>query len=106
MSSEIHVNDVGTQFLVTIVDSDENPMDISNAITKEVIFKKPSGMLVTHPATYYTNGSDGKIYYVSQENDLDEIGAWKIQCHIETSGIVLNPNWHTNFSAFKVHRNL
>ena len=106
MSSEIHVNDVGTQFLVTVVDADENPMNISTAITKEVIFKKPSGALVTHPATFYNDGSDGKIYYVSQDGDLDEIGAWKIQCHVITSDNGQTANWHTNFSAFKVHRNL
>lgn len=106
MSSEIHVNDVGTQFLITVVDSDNNPMDISSAIQKEVIFKKPSGALVTLPATFYTTGADGKIYYVSQDNDLDEIGAWKIQCHVVTSGDGQMANWHTNFSAFKVHRNL
>jgi hypothetical protein len=106
MSSEIHLNDVGTQFLITIVDANESPMDISNAVGKEVIFKKPSGSLVSQPATFYTNGSDGKIYYVSQDGDLDEIGSWKIQCHVETSGVTLNPNWHTNFLSFKVYRNL
>jgi hypothetical protein len=102
MSSEIHLNDVGTQFLVTVIDGLEIPMDISMATTKEIIFKKPSGVLVTKTASFFTDGTEGKIYYVSQAADLDEIGAWKIQCHVITA----TSNWHTNFSTFKVHRNL
>ena len=102
MSSEIHLNDVGTQFLITIVDANANPMDISAATSKSVIFKKPGGSLITETALFYTDGTDGKIYYISDVGDLDEIGAWKIQAHV----ITLTSNWHTNFSAFKVHRNL
>lgn len=102
MSNEIHLNDVGTQFLVTIVDANENPMDISDATLKEIVFKKPSGALVSKEAVFFSTGSDGKIYYVTQSDDLDEIGSWKIQCHVTTP----TANWHTNFSAFKVHRNL
>ncbi len=102
MSSEIHLNDVGTQFLITLVDANENPMDISAATSKFIIFKKPSGALITKSGSFYTDGTDGKIYYISILNDLDEIGAWKIQAHV----ITLTSDWHTNFSTFKVHRNL
>ena len=38
-ANEIHVNDVGTQFLVTVTDG-SRAVDISSATTKELIIKK------------------------------------------------------------------
>ena len=40
-ANEIHINDVGTKFLVTVTDG-TSAVNISSASTKQLIFKKPS----------------------------------------------------------------
>jgi len=49
-ANEIHINDVGTKFLVTVTDG-TSAVNISSATTKEFIFQKPSGTKLTK-ATY------------------------------------------------------
>ena len=43
-ANEIHLNDVGTKFLVTIMDG-SSAVDISTASTKQIIIQKPSPQL-------------------------------------------------------------
>ena len=40
--AEIHLNDIGTRFKVTIYDGDDI-VDLSTYTTKEIILSKPSG---------------------------------------------------------------
>lgn len=98
---EIHVNDIGTEFLVTVKDGDEI-VDISTADTLQLIFTKPTGTKVTQTATLYTDGTDGKMKYISEDGDLDVAGWWKLQGFISIS----DSEWHTNVVTFQVHRNL
>lgn len=96
--AEIHLNDVGTQFIVTILNQDEEAEDLSGYSTKQIIFTKPSGEKLTKTANFYTDGTDGKIYYTSVADDLDEAGTWQIQ------GVV--DGFHSNIETFKIYRNL
>jgi len=79
--NEIHLNDIGTKFLVTIKDAD-SVVDISGtgatAANKRIIFKKPSGTMV------------------------DQDGIWKMQAKVIITGQIFHSDIHT----FKVHRNL
>ena len=59
-ANEIHLNDVGTKFLVTIKDG-SSAVNISSASTKEIIIQKPSGTKITATATFDSDGTDGKI---------------------------------------------
>ena len=77
-ANEIHLNDVGTKFLVTIKDG-SSAVNISSASTKEIIIQKPSGTKITATATFDSDGTDGKIYYVTVADDLDEAGSYKLQ---------------------------
>ena len=101
MASEIHVDDVGTQFLLTIMDGSA-AVDISSASTKQIIIKKPSGTKMTKSATFSSDGSDGKIYYSSIADDLDETGSYKLQGKV----IISDGTFYTDITTFKVHRNL
>lgn len=96
--AEIHVDDVGTVFTVTILDQDDEVVDVSLYTPKQLIFTKPSGTKVTQTASFTTDGTDGKIQYTSASGDLDEEGLWSLQ------GIV--SSFHTNITTFKVYRNL
>lgn len=100
--STVHMNDIGTQFIAQVVDQDNNIVDISTASQLQMIFKKPSGIKVAQSGVLYTNGTDGKMEYITQANDLNEHGLWKLQ------GYVVNPSgaWYSDQFTFPVARNL
>tara|TARA_Y100000310_G_C20365020_1_gene660753 strand:+ start:71 stop:379 length:309 start_codon:yes stop_codon:yes gene_type:complete len=100
-ANEIHLNDIGTQFLLTIKDG-SSAVDVSTASTKQIIIKKPSGTKITATATFSTDGSDGKIYYSAVADDLDETGSYKLQGKV----IISDGTFYTDITTFKVHRNL
>jgi hypothetical protein len=101
MTEEVHLNDIGTKFLLTVKE-DGVALNISTATVKSIVFKKPSGTVVVKTATFETDGADGKIYYLSVSGDLDAIGLWKIQGKI-TMGV---GSWGTEIGEFKVMDNL
>ena len=61
-ANEIHMNDVGTKFLVTVTDG-TTAVDISSATTKQLIFQKPSGTKLTKATAFTSDGTDGKMQY-------------------------------------------
>lgn len=101
MASEIHEDDIGTKLLATIIDDNE-VVNISSSSSLTLLIKKPNGSILTRPATLETDGTDGKIYYITVAGDLDEAGIYKIQ------GLVVLPNgsFYTSIVTFKVHCNL
>lgn len=101
MSLEIHEGDIGTKLLVTITD-DGNIVDVSPATSLSIFIKKPNGTVLTKPATLETDGTDGKIYYVTVAGDLDKAGIYKIQGKVT----FVTGTYYTNTSSFKVHCNL
>lgn len=101
MASEIHVDDIGTRFLATIKD-DDVVVDISNASSITMIFKKPDDQVIYRSGILYGNGTDGKVYYDAVAGDLDEAGLYKLQ------GRVALPSgtYYTDIYNFQVHCNL
>jgi len=97
MMNEVHVGDIGTVFRLTVY-SGRTVADLSGATTKEILFLKPSGELITKSASFTTSGSDGKIQYATVANDLDESGLWKIQAHVA----LLNWSGYSDLSTFEV----
>ena len=100
-ANEIHVNDVGTQFRVTVTDG-SSAVDISSATTKELIIKKPSGTKLTKATAFSTDGTDGKMKYNIGSDDLDEAGSYKLQGKV----VISDGTFYTDIHTFKVHRNL
>lgn len=100
---EIHVGDIGAVFLITIKDSQTNTsIDVSGATTKQIIFQKPDGTLLTKDAEFTDNGSDGQIQYQTVSGDLDVKGDWKIQAYI----VIPSGSWRTNINNFRVYENI
>jgi uncharacterized protein involved in high-affinity Fe2+ transport len=101
MAAEFHVGDVGTALIATILDNG-TAMPLATATTLQYILRKPSGTEVTKTALLYTDGSDGKIKYITVAGDFDEAGHYKIQAYI------VNPsgNWYTEIYTFRVYPNL
>jgi len=101
MSSQIHVGDIGTQLIVTVYDDGEI-VDISGASSLVIILKKPDGTNHTKTANLYTDGTDGKMVYVSVVGDFSEPGNFKIQGKVTLAGGI----YYTSIGTFKVHCNL
>ena len=101
-ANEIHMNDVGTKFLVTVTDG-SSAVDISSASsTKQIIIKKPSGTKMEKAAVFNSDGVDGKMYYNIASDDLDEAGSYKLQGKV----VISDGTFYTDITTFKVHRNL
>ena len=102
MASEVHVGDAVT-FKATVLDEENNIVDVSVATTKQIWLTQPDGTIVTKTASFYTDGTDGIIKYQCSSSDLSAAGVWSIQ------GYVILPvslPYHTNIEMFKVYRNL
>lgn len=100
-ANEIHLNDVGTKFLVTVTDG-SSAVDISSASAKQIIIQKPSGTKLTPAAAFDSDGTDGKMSYITVVNDLDEAGSYKLQGKV----VISDGTFYTDITSFKVHRNL
>ena len=101
MVEEIHKSDIGTKFLLTVKDG-TTAVDISGATTKQILFTKPSGEVVTQTAIFNSDGTDGKIYYITVADDIDETGLWQIQSKI----IIAAGTFKSNIEEFRVYENL
>lgn len=98
---EIHEEDIGTIFEITVKEND-SIVDISTATTKEFHFKKPSGEILSKPADFVTNGTDGKLKYSTIANDLDENGKWLIQVYL----VLSSGTWSSDIINFMVYKNI
>ena len=81
MATSARLGDVGVPLRLTIY-TDGTPRDLSGATTLEMLLKKPGGTIISKPAKLTTDGTDGKMEYVTGPTDLDEVGTWRYQAHI------------------------
>lgn len=101
-ANEIHKGDEGTKFSITLYDG-SSVKDISYAtVSKQVIFKKPSGGIATKTGVFETDGTDGILTYTTVDGDLDEVGHWKIQVRLAGPA----SDRRTDIGSFIVHENL
>ncbi len=98
---EVHVGDIGT-IMETTIKNDNVPVDISSAITKNILLKNPSGTLLTRPGVFITDGTDGGLKYTAIAGDLDESGVWQIQAYI----VISTGEWHSDIKNMSVFPNL
>jgi hypothetical protein len=101
MASQIHVGDIGTTLIVTILE-DGSVVDISSASSLQIIIKKPDATTLTKTGVFTTDGTDGKMQYVSIAGDFDQSGNYRIQGKVNLS----SGNYSSSVGAFKVHCNL
>lgn len=97
---EIHLNDIGTKFRVTVMEGD-TAVDLTGFSSIDFIFLKPdkTPLNVTGTAEDVPNGI---VSYTTVSGDLDQTGRWKIQI-----ALVL-PAWtgKSNVTEFTVYPNL
>lgn len=81
----IHNGDIGTIFRITITDESGEIVDIHTAAVKRIHFQSPSGVKIQRDTEFLTDGYDGKMQYVTVENDINERGVWSVQGYVETT---------------------
>ena len=101
MASQIHEGDIGTKLLITVTD-DGQVVDISSATSLSIFIKKPDGTILTRVGVLETDGTDGKMYYITVSGDLDKAGSYKIQGQV----VLPSGSYYTSTATFKVHCNL
>jgi hypothetical protein len=84
--TSVQENTVGSVIEYQVLDTDGAPLDISGATNTQLIFKNPSGVTITKTAAFVSDGTDGKLQYVTVEGDLVGYGAWQIQAHLTLLG--------------------
>jgi hypothetical protein len=95
------MNDIKVRLILTIQEDDAD-LDISAATSISIIVKKPNGDSNTYTASFFTDGTDAKIYYDTVSGDLDQSGMYRTQGLIELNG----GTYYTSIKSFKIHCNL
>lgn len=100
--TDIHKGDVGTTFILTIMDG-ASVVDISSASTKEIYLTDPALSKSTYTASLTTDGTDGKMEYATTAaNVLDTTGTWLWQGRVALP----SGDWKTDILTFEVVENL
>ena len=105
MASEVHQNDIGTRFLLTVKDGADY-VSISGASALQVDFRKPSDTVINRSGLRLDDGSSisGVMYYDALAGDLDEIGKYKLQGKVFLGGG--SGTFYTDIHTFQVYCNL
>jgi len=84
----IQENNIGTRFVFTIHDQTGAVKDVSSATTQTVRFKSsPSVAAFDRASVFLTDGTDGKILYVTVAGDLTPAGpCWQRQAFVILPG--------------------
>jgi hypothetical protein len=82
----IKVGQIGLAVRAHIIDEDGADIDVSGASTKQIKLRSPSGTVDTHTAAFTSDGTDGRIQYVTANAaDLDGPGWWKAAAYVVTA---------------------
>lgn len=100
-----HVGDVGTALVLLIVDQCGDVVDVSAATAITVFIKRPgsNGATLTKTGVLDTDGTDGKIRYVTVAGDFTVAGNYKIQGRVT---IPTGGPWSSVPAEFYVQGNL
>jgi hypothetical protein len=101
INGELRKEDIGSVIEIRVTE-DGIPLNISTALAKQIILKKPSGSKLEKTAIFSTDGVDGKLQYVTIANDLSEAGMWQAQAKV----VLASGTWKTEIINIKVHDNL
>lgn len=104
MATEMHVGDDGIvlKFTIETATSPKVPIDVSASSSITLFLRKPSGTVLSRIPTFVTDGTDGKVQYVTTGNEIDTAGKWKLQLHV----VFPTSDWYTAVQSLIVRPNL
>ena len=82
MPADVRVGDIGTVVRITIVDENEEAMNLSTASSKLIYLRKPNRDVLTKTASFYTNGTDGILQYTAVTGDWSVAGHWAVEAKV------------------------
>jgi hypothetical protein len=95
------MNNIKVRLIHTIVE-DGAELNISTATGKTIIVQKPDGTKTSFTATFYTDGTDAKIYYDTVAGDLNQAGLYKSQALLLMGG----GTYYSSKGSFRIESNL
>jgi BppU N-terminal domain len=101
-AGEIRIGDKNTVIECTVKDQTGAVVGLVTTTSKQFIFRKPDGTAVVKNAEFTTDGSDGKIRYLTLATDLDIAGDWQLQVYVAWT----TQEWRSDIQNFIVHPNL
>lgn len=96
---EIRQFDIGTKLILRVYDQDGNNVNLEDALSLKIKFRKPNYTTVEVIGSYQ---DENDLYYITQLNFLDVVGKWKMQGVVEMN----DGTWNTNIVEFEVLKNL
>ncbi len=99
---QLRVGDVGTHLEIEVLEDCNVPLDISTASVKDITIQRPDKTTVVKNGIFTTDGTDGKVYFLTAAGDLNIEGTYSIQIYLEL------PTWqgYSCIDEFEVHDNL
>ncbi len=71
------VGEYGYPVFLHVVDEDNDNVDLRMYDTIQVLIRTPDDLkTVTYTASLFSNGADGKIYFIMANGDIDRPGTW------------------------------
>jgi hypothetical protein len=101
-TSDIQKDAIGAIIELTIQQKGSIINISSASATKQIILKKPDNTKLTKTASFTTDGTDGKLQYITIAGDIDQIGDWQAQAYIVMVGFI----GYTSPITFTVNDNL
>jgi hypothetical protein len=86
MNSNPQKGAVGVNIMLTVSDQSGAILDLSVASSKKIVFERPNNTTFEKTALFATDGTDGKIYYTTTADDLDQSGLWQLQASVVLGG--------------------
>lgn len=87
ITQQAQLYDAGVVLLVQMTkQSDGTPLDVSQATAIAVKVGYPDGTTRDFAGQLYTDGLDGKIFYTTTADDLDQIGTCTLQGEVDLDG--------------------
>lgn len=80
-------DDVGITHRFTCYLNGSVMTNLDSVTEKTLLYTSPSKETVERTASFYTDGTDGKLKYVILETDFEEVGIWSVQARIKWSDI-------------------
>lgn len=102
MADDIRVGDIGTPIIVTLVDETGAAVDVSGATEMVILLQPPDKTLIEKTAEHVTDGTDGKIQYVTIDGDLSQPKKWLMQARVTLP----TGTWSSSTTSFTVLPNL
>ena len=100
MANAPQENAIGVDIVYTVLDDAGVAKDISLATDLKLIITKANGARVEKTAVFVTDGTDGKLKYVSVAGDLSPHGTYEVQADF-TLGNYVGPTQVDVFDVLK-----